>query len=386
MSKSHYDVCVVGAGPSGLSLACHCAANGLKTLCIAPDIEELWENNYGVWADEVEHLGLAKAFRSYWPKTRVVFSEESAKVLPRGYGQFDRRRLRQTLLDQADPALLNLEKGLVVGCDHMPTYSMVYVAGGRSYETRVVVDASGFKPVLLKRPGKNPDVLQVAYGALMEVESHPYALDTMVLMDFQAGFLPKGHRPPTFVYVMPFSKNQLFMEETVVLKRGGASMEMLNQRLGQRLRTYGIRPLTTTWEEFCYIPMNPRLPDFSQRTLGVGAAAGFVHPGTGYSVSLSLNRAPQVAAKLAKLLGAPGNDLDQVAREAWKTVWPLDRRLQRIIYRFGMEMFNVMDVHVLSGFLKVFFHLPPAFAKGYLSADIGPQNMLSGLLNVAPKK
>ena len=55
-SAATLDVAVVGAGPAGLALAAELAATGLSVALVSP--ESKFVNNYGVWLDEFQALGL----------------------------------------------------------------------------------------------------------------------------------------------------------------------------------------------------------------------------------------------------------------------------------------------------------------------------------------
>lgn len=50
------DVAIVGAGPAGLALAAELAGQGLSVALVS--LESKFVNNYGVWLDEFEELGL----------------------------------------------------------------------------------------------------------------------------------------------------------------------------------------------------------------------------------------------------------------------------------------------------------------------------------------
>lgn len=383
LNSVNFEIVVIGSGPAGLSVASACAQQGLATACIAPDVFERWENNFGVWIDEVEHLDLASAYGQRWENTDVFINENDHRSLDRGYVQFDQDKLKQLFIDRGtakDPTALTMLKNSVQRVEHHQNHSVV-VTDTDTYTCRLVIDASGFNGLALKRPKKKPDVFQVAYGIMAEVEKHPFDPNSMVLMDFRAKFLGKQHRPPTFLYVMPTSEKKLFMEETSVLDRPGVDIELLKDRLNQRLESLDIQVNKVEWEERCFIPMNPPLPDLTQRTLGFGAAAGFVHPGTGYSVALSLSIAPLLAEFLRRQLST-SNDLDDIAKSAWQQViWPAKRRRMRYVYKFGMEFFNIINVHQLSAFLGLFFRSPEHFWRGYLSANVGMSDLMFGKSN-----
>ena len=103
---------------------------------------------------------------------------------------------------------------------------------------------------------------------------------------------------PTFLYALPFSETDIFVEETVLTSRPTTPIEACRSRLETRLRQLDIHPLEVHEEENCFIPMGgpiPRIEESRFACLPFGAAAGFVHPATGYSLLQSIRLAPAVA-------------------------------------------------------------------------------------------
>ena len=93
---SVYDLVVVGAGPSGLAVAERVAASGRKVCVIDPAPTSIWPNNYGVWIDEFEALGLEDCIDFTWNEATVFLDsdKESEKTLFRPYGRVDRKKLK----------------------------------------------------------------------------------------------------------------------------------------------------------------------------------------------------------------------------------------------------------------------------------------------------
>ena len=50
-----------------------------------------------------------------------------------------------------------------------------------------------------------------------------------------------GCRLPTFLYVMPFSKDRIFLEETSLVARPAVDFPELKKRLEARMAHYGIK-------------------------------------------------------------------------------------------------------------------------------------------------
>lgn len=369
MSEKKYDVIVAGSGPAGLAAASHCSRRGLRTACISPDIDERWENNYGVWREEVKTLGLEDAYNHLWERADFIFSEKLTKTFDYAYIQFNGEKLKAKLINDGGKNNLDLIKQKLEKVEHNDTGSKVWSDNGDQYEATVVIDASGFEPVFLNRPGKKADTLQVAYGVAAKVDRHPYPVDRFTMMDFRYEFLKGDDYPPTICYIMPFSNDYIFFEETSIVNRPGVKMEVLQDRLEKRLKSIGVTIKKKDWEEFCYIPTNPPRPDFKQRVIGFGAAAGLIHSNTGYCAALNLNLAPVLADSIYNDLNS-GVQPDQLSKNAWGTLWPGWRKRMAIFNRGGMELFNRITIKQLILFLRMFFSFPDKVWQGYLSNNV----------------
>jgi len=65
------DLVIAGAGPSGLAVGERVARAGFKVCIIDPAPLGIWPNNYGVWVDEFEAMGLGDCLEVIWPKAKV---------------------------------------------------------------------------------------------------------------------------------------------------------------------------------------------------------------------------------------------------------------------------------------------------------------------------
>ncbi len=382
MNQKKYDVIVAGSGPAGLSVASHCSKKGLKTACISPDIDETWENNFGVWRDEIEGLGLDDTFNQCWEKSDFIFTEKLTKTFNRAYIQFDRDKLKAKFIEMGDKNNLDIIKGKLKRLEHKESNTLLWSEDGDQYETSIVIDASGFDPVFLNRPGKKADTWQIAYGVMAKVDKHPFPVDRFVMMDFRYKFLKGDDYPPTICYIMPFSSDTIFFEETSIVDRPAVEMELLQERLQKRLDSLDVTILDKDWEEFCYIPTNMPFPDLKQRVIGFGAAACYVHPNTGYSVSLSLKYAPKLAETIYQGLNADNVSLEKIAQNAWKTIWPSYRRRMDIANKLGMGLFCIVSIRQLSFILRRFFSCPDKVWQGYLSNDARFLDLLRGFFKL----
>ena len=70
-SSEKLDLVVAGAGPSGIAVAERVSAAGYKVCVVDPAPLAHWPNNYGVWVDEFEAMGLDDCLEIVWDKAKV---------------------------------------------------------------------------------------------------------------------------------------------------------------------------------------------------------------------------------------------------------------------------------------------------------------------------
>ncbi|MFD1148918.1 lycopene cyclase family protein [Saccharothrix hoggarensis] len=262
------DVVVVGGGPAGRALARACAARGLATTLVDPNPERPWRATYAAWVDELP-AGAPIAVAT--SRARAVAVGEH--LIPRGYAVLDNEGLRRL------PDDVRVVAGRVVD----RTDVTATLADGRVLRGRVV-DATG---------AAGGRAAQTAVGVVVpKVRAAPFVGDDEALiMDWRKP--PEATTgDPTFLYAIPVSADAVLVEETSLARRPGLPLPELRLRLHSRLAAHGI-PVPAD-EERVRIPLDGRARDGA-----FGAAAGLVHPATGYSVAVSLRRAPVVADAIA---------------------------------------------------------------------------------------
>jgi hypothetical protein len=70
-STSTFDLVIAGAGPSGLAVGARVAEAGYTVAIVDPQPLGIWPNNYGVWVDEFQAMGLEDCLEVVWPKAKV---------------------------------------------------------------------------------------------------------------------------------------------------------------------------------------------------------------------------------------------------------------------------------------------------------------------------
>jgi lycopene beta-cyclase len=375
------DIIIIGAGPAGLAIAAALVRQGLRVIGLAASPEAPWPNTYGVWVDEIAHLGLADLLGHRWSDC-TVYAAGREIPLGRDYGLFDNTRLQEHLLARCERGGMRWERGTVQAALHTSSGSEVVTQDGRRLAARLVVDASGHHPVLLRRPPRRGVAYQAAYGIVGTFTRPPVRPGQLVLMDYRAEHLPHSERePPTFLYAMDLGAGRFFVEETSLAHVPGLKMEHLEQRLRRRLAWMGVEVQEVHHAERCFFPMNPPVPDLCQPIVGYGGAASMVHPPSGYLVGHALRRAPGVAQAIAVALGSSGTP-QQAARAAWLALWPSGRVRRRALYLFGLASLLHCREPELQAFFATFFQLPSASWQGYLSDTLSTRELLGIMLRL----
>ena len=258
--SDRYDLVVVGCGPAGLSAADRASSKGLRVALIDPDPLARWRNNYGVWVDEFEELGLEDCFNHVWPKARVVIDDETPEGirLDRPYAQVDRIKLKDKLLRRCVDAGVVFGALAVDAVEHEDEGSVVFAKPtddeerDASTERRseihasLVLDATGHVRKLVEFEREFTPGYQAAFGILCEtVEPHGLPEDEMLFMDWRDAHLSPRNKKmnddhPTFLYAMPFGPNKIFFEETSLVERPGLEFDDLKVKLQERLAHMGI--------------------------------------------------------------------------------------------------------------------------------------------------
>ncbi len=376
---------MVGAGPAALAIGAELSGRGLAVSALAPgDPAAPWVNTYGIWAQEVEALGLAHLLSHRWSDTVSHFAaDETPLHHGRDYGLFDRAALQRHWLERGAAAGLRWLQGEARAIRHEPTASVVTSGEGREHRARLVVDATGHAPVFVRRGSDGPVAGQAAYGIVGRFSADPIGRGQFVFMDYRSDHLSEAERrePPTFLYAMDLGEGIFFVEETSLALAPAVPFATLQARLHQRLAHRGVAVREVLHEEFCLFPMNPPLPDLRQRVVGFGGAAGLVHPASGYMVGGLLRRAPDLAAAIEAALAA-GLVGEALAQAAWQGIWPAELRWKHAFFRFGLEKLMRFDEARLRHHFATFFSLPVEQWSGFLTNTLPPAELLAAMVRL----
>jgi lycopene beta-cyclase len=287
-----FDVVVIGGGPAGRALARACAQEGLHTAIVDRHPHRPWTATYGAWADELPPDTPTRAVST---TVRAYAREEH--LIQRTYVVLDNAKLHEL------PETVEVLQ--------------------RPEAARYTFNATG------ARKGRAE---QTAVGTVIESDS-----TETTLMDWRGN-------GDTFLYTVPLGGNRLLVEETCLAGRPAMPLSDLRERLHARL--------TPSREE-----ERVRFPLDAPRAEGraFGAAAGFIHPATGYSVATSLQLAPRVAWAV------------KAGKDPKHVIWSRKARLVHAMRKHGLEVLLRFDAEETKDFFEVFFRLDPELQRAYLS-------------------
>lgn len=376
------DALVIGAGPASLIIAAALCEQGLTVAGLAPEMPNApWPNTYGIWVDELEAVEMTHLLGHHWRNSVAYFGPE-AIALQRDYGLLDKAAFQHDLLDRTQS--VTWHQGKAQRAEHLDDRSKLMTSDGRVLEARIIVDASGHFPAVVKRPQQDSIAYQAAYGIVGKFSKPPVEPGQFVLMDYRADHLTIEERqqPPTFSYEMDFGQGIHFVEETSLAYDPAISFERLEKRLQRRLAARGIEICEVQHVERCLFPMNLSLPDFEQPVLGFGGAASMVHPASGYMVGAMLRRAPGLATAIAQVLAAPTASPQTIAQAGWRSLWNRDRLRKHYLYLFGLEALMNFEESRLNHHFSTFFQMPQQNWRGFLADELSTPELVQAMVGM----
>ena len=372
-ATDRFDVAVIGDGPAGSALARACRRQGIDVVLVGDDAP--WTATYSTWADDlVDDSGVELV------DVDAVVAIASAEVwaygarphrLPRTYATLDNDRLRSALRDDVEHRRVRVDRVSVTPHGHR-----LELVDGSIIIARVVIDAAGWPARFARHESERAPAWQTALGVVLP-EPPPGELGNPTFMDFRRVLgldgAPSSVGPSgvtTFCYSLPVSDGWL-VEETVLAARPAIEPIALLPRLAGRLGRHPDSVLADAVRtEYVRIPLGGSRPGPDQPIVAFGAAAGYVHAATGFSVAASIRAAPRVAAAIRLALDSSPGAVDPAPIA--EAVWTAPMRRTRVLHDFGLEVLLDLDDDEVRAFFDAFFELSIVDWSAYLRVDTPP--------------
>ena len=231
----------------------------------------------------------------------------------------------------------------------------VRLADGRTLAAGVVLDARGPEPA----PRVDRGGFQKFVGVEVALEDDgPW--DAPVVMDANVEQVD-GFR---FVYVLPFSRRHVLVEDTVYSEHAELDADALERRAIAYAEQHGARVARVLRREVGVLPLPAERPPAAgpprvgPRPLAIGYRGGFFHGVTGYSLPEAARVAQAIARSATPEETAAA--LDALVRERGR-----QRNLERLLSRL---MFEAMPPSTRWTALERFYRLPTdTIARFYAS-------------------
>lgn len=360
------DVVVVGDGPAGSALAAALNRRGVDVELVGPG--EAWTATYTTWADDLDGLALLDDV-SVWAHRfdRIAVRFGRARDIERAYGVIDNDSLQAHLWRG-----LRRTVGTVDRADEV--------------RARLVVDATGWPSKL----GESSDGAgaargwQTAFGVVL-ADPPPGPLGSPTMMDYSdPGRTIDGRESvPTFAYSLPVHGGWL-VEETVLSASPAVKPDLLVPLLAARLRMSADDLLAVAVRtESVRIPMGAPVPSLDDDPpLVFGAAAGMIHPATGYSVGAALRAAQPVADAIASALDKQPGDGPIDTAAVRTVVWSDAARRTRHLHDYGHDVLLRLERRGVQRFFDTFFDLPVETWAPYMRIDTAPSELASVMMKM----
>ena len=290
---------------------------------------------------EDERRLIAPLVTSRWPRQTVKFPGR-ARTLETGYMTVTSERFDEVARARLAAAGVRVMLGRQVA---EVTAARVRLDDGTLLDAPIVLDARGPEPM----GAAGPRGFQKFLGLEVELtEDGPWSVP--LVMDADVPQLD-GYR---FVYVLPFSRRHVLVEDTMYSDGAALDVEALEQRIVAYIEAHGATVKRVLRRETGVLPLpygnqEPIVSD-DTRPLLVGYRGAFFHPVTGYSLP--------IATRVARIVAqAPSRADLAAALDGLTRGLTTQRRFERLLNRL---MFSAMPGATRWRALERFYRLPDA--------------------------
>ena len=350
------DIAIVGGGLAGGLIALALAARRPELIIRIVDSAESLGGNH-VWSffdgdvAKDDRWLLTPLVCHAWPAYDVIFPAHG-RTINQPYYSIESNRFDQ-VVRKALPAEAVMTGRKVLACS--PT--AVVLADGDRIEAKGVIDARGPGDLSMLEVGWQKFVGRLLHVPAGHGVERPMVMDATVAQH-------DGYR---FVYLLPFSPTELFVEDTYYSDTATLNVGALNRRIDVYAEAKGWVATPTGREEKGALPVVIG-GDFEgywrwggAKVAKAGARAGLFHPTTGYS----LPDAVRLAIRIAEAKDLSGEGLHDLTHDYARERWG-ERRFYRML---DAMLFRAADPDARYKVLERFYRLHPRLIARFYAAQ-----------------
>jgi lycopene beta-cyclase len=371
MNAPSIDIAILGGGLAGGLVALAFAARrpDMRVAvfeqgerCGGDHVWSFFASDVEAGADVLEPLIAAR-----WDGYEVRFPDRR-RMLTTAY-----RSVTSERLDTALRAALPADRLLTGVRVERATPQEVRLADGRTFSAGAVIDARGAAGLPHMAGGWQKFVGQMLRTSVPHGLQHPIVMDATVPQH-------DGYR---FVYALPFSATEVFVEDTYYADGSELDRPALRQRIADYAAAQGWQIEAVDYEEAGVLPVIARgdFDAFWRATNAgaparAGARAALVHPLTSYSLPIAL----RFALHLSTLDNLSAQSLEEAchawAREHWRQ-GRFYRMLTRMLFGASVPDFRYR-------IFQRFYGLPEPLIERFYAGRSTPADMLRVLAGKPP--
>jgi digeranylgeranylglycerophospholipid reductase len=324
-----WDAIIAGAGPAGLSAATAIARHGYSTLVLEQnhEIGSPVRTSGGSFIDELAPLGIPE--RLYHPIRRVRFvSRANAAVYD--YPQprlcvIDVRGVFQHLAEEAIVAGATIRLATKASSpliENQAVRGVVTPAG--ALHSRITIDATGYRSVLLKEAGLDPKIRRFGVGAEYDLYA-PHCDQSEAVLLVGTDLAPSG-----YAWVFPWGRGRVRAGVGIIHPdSSGKPGEYLDKLLSGLDRFHvNLRGAQPVEHHSGLIPSECYAPRFAgDGILGIGDAAGHASSLLGEGIRWAIHAGRMAGQTASRALAA--NDVSRGSLAAFERDW---------IKRYGRDL------------------------------------------------
>ena len=289
-SKKEYDIIIIGAGLSGLTLAVELIKRTEKKVIILEKKKKFrYDKNWCFW--NYPENKFSKNFNNSWSRVaikfgakKIVFKDPNIKYLRLKSSNFYNRMINE--LKQSSNCKLLLNQDVK---DIKSRGSSNIVKSNKSiFKSPLVFDS---RPIIDK---KKSDIVQHFYGLEVEFNRNVFDDNQVTLMDFQ-----KSKNCVHFFYILPFSASSALIETTYFSSKIFSKNKYKNDITKYIKKEFRDSKYKFKFSEKGIIPMFPSKRILNSNTYyRIGTSADWIKLSTGYGFQNSFKYAEKIVDKI----------------------------------------------------------------------------------------